>query len=879
LKTIKQHPPKLPLRFFRWFCNPDFVEDLEGDLFERFERRVDEKSIRAAKWGFTKDVIRLFRPGIIRPLEGSENLNNYGMLKNYFTIGWRSLTKTKGYSSLNIAGLALGVTTALLIGLWIFDELSFNKHYDNYDKIAAVLQHNTVNGETDTWGSQSYQLGSALKTNYSNYFDHIVTSSFPYNSILALDDKAFNVTGCYMDEQAPELLSLPMLEGTRTSFDNATTILISSSVAKRFFAESEAIGKILKIDNGRELKVTGVYEDLKSTDSFKGELGFIAPLDILAGGGTGMFSAGGTYIGWGNNWLQVFVTLADNVTINQASLAIKDVKANNILPNDFGAKFKPELFLYPMAKWRLYSDFENGENVGGRIQYVWMFGSIGAFVLLLACINFMNLSTARSQKRAKEVGVRKVIGSQRGQLVWQFTIESFILVILAFILGIVLAILNLTWFNAVAEKSIIIPWFNSAFWFIILGSVLIITLVSSSYPAIFLSGYKPIKALKGTYKLGKGAALPRQVLVIVQFTVSITLIIGTTVVYQQIQFAKDRPLGYNLNGLMNIPIKTEEVRKNFERFRNELVAGNIITDVSASETSVTSIWPSDGGYEWEGKDPDMEPHIYRGAVSHDFGKTVGWNIIDGRDFSKDIASDSSAMILNQAAVDYMNLTDPVGQMIKSYGKDYKVIGIVENMLSQSAYSPSNQTAFIIASEGRLNLIHAKINSGISASEAIDELNKVFKKYNTSTPFEYSFADDEFAEKYAFEEQVATLVGIFTTLAIFISCLGLFGLASFMAEQRAKEIGIRKVIGASVFKLWKLMSKDFVILVFISAFIAIPLGYYFMEGWLNDYQYRTALSWWIFGLAGAGALVVTLATVSYQSIKAALANPVKSLKAD
>ena len=430
---MRKNIPKLPLRFFRWYCHPDYVEDLEGDLWERFERKIEEKNTASAKWRFTKDVIKLFRPGIIRPLEGYNKLNNYGMLKNYITIGWRNLVSNKGYSLLNIGGLSLGVTIALLIGLWIFDEFSFNKHYENYDKIAAVLQHNTVNGETGTWSSQSYQLGRELKTNYSNYFDHIVTSSFPYNSTLALDDKGFNITGCYMDEQGPELLSLTMLQGTRTSFDNSSSILISSSTAKKFFRDKDATGEILKIDNGRELIVTGVYEDLRATDSFKDELGFIAPLDILTGGGTDLYSGGGTYMGWGNNWLQVFVTLADNVSIDQASSAIRDVKSKNILPDDFGAKFKPELFVFPISKWRLYSNFENGVNTGGRIEYVWQFGLIGVFVLLLACINFMNLSTARSQKRAKEIGVRKVIGSKRVQLAGQFFIESFLVVSFAFI--------------------------------------------------------------------------------------------------------------------------------------------------------------------------------------------------------------------------------------------------------------------------------------------------------------------------------------------------------------------------------------------------------------------------------------------------------------
>lgn len=872
-------PSKLLLRFFRWYCHRDYLEDIEGDILERFEIRAEELGVKNAKWHFAKDVLKLFRPGIVKSLATTQKLNQYDMFKNHFKTGWRSLIKNKSHSLLNIGGLSLGIAVALLIALWVSDEFAFNERYEHHDKIAGVLQNNTIDGEIDTWGSQSFQLGRVLRTNYSNYFEHIVVSSFANNAILTNNDKVFTITGCHMDGQASELLSLNMIQGKRQDLLDPASILLASSVAQKFFQNGDALGKILKMDNYHELKVAGVYKDLPSTDSFKGELGFIAPLDILTGGGTDLYSGGGTYLGWGNNWLQVFITLAENTNFNQASEAIKDAKAKNMLDNDFGSKFSPELFLFPISKWRLYSDFENGVNVGGRIEYVWQFGLIGVFVLFLACINFMNLSTARSQKRAKEVGVRKVIGSKRGQLAAQFFIESLLVVSFAFILGILLTQLSLSWFNGISDKNIVLPLLNSSFWLLILGGILGITIVSSIYPALYLSGFKPITALKGTFKLGRNASLPRKVLVIVQFTVSITLIIGTTVVYEQIQFAKDRPLGYDLDGLVNIPIKTREVKENFERFRNELVSGNLISEVSASETTVTDIWPSDGGFSWEGKDPSMQAHIYRGAVSHDFGKTVGWKIIEGRDFSKDVASDSTAMILNQTVVEYMGLENPVGQIIKAHGGDYKVIGVVEDMLSQSLYTPNQQTAFIIPPSRRLKLMHVKINPDASTSKALEEISKVFTKYNISTPFEYTFADDEFAEKYSFEERIGTLVGVFSSLAIFISCLGLFGLASFMAEQRAKEIGIRKVIGASIFSLWKMLSKDFVMLVIIAAIISIPLGYYFMEDWLQAYEYRTQISWWIFAGSSVAALAVTLSTVSYQSIKAALANPVKSLKSE
>ncbi|TRX56307.1 FtsX-like permease family protein [Fulvivirga sp. M361] len=794
------------------------------------------------------------------------------MIKSYFTIGWRNLMHNKGYSLINIGGLALGIATTLLIGLWVFDELSYDKHYANYNRIAGVLQHNTVDGTIETWSSQSFQLGPELRSNYGNYFEHVVMSSFPVSSILSHDEKTFVATGDFMEPEAPELLSLEMLHGTRDGLQDPTSILLSSSTAKKFFGDNDPIGEMLKIDNITDLKITGVYKDLPENDSFKSELFFIAHLDVW-------IKRSNRYLGWGNNWLQVFVKIAENVNMEQASKAIRDAKIKNLGEQEFGAGFDPKLFLHPMGKWHLYSHFENGINIGGHIDLVRRFGIIGVFVLLLACINFINLSTARSQRRAKEVGVRKVIGSARRQLIGQFLSESLLVVFMAFALGILLAWLFLPIFNEIANKHISIFWTSPSFWLLIIASLFLVVIISSSYPAFYLSSFKPIKALKGTFRLGRGYSVPRKMLVIVQFTVSIILIIGTGIVYQQIQFAKNRPIGYDLNGLLTIPIKTPEVKKNYKALRHDLLGSGLISEVSTSETTVTNLWWSDNGFQWKGKDPDMQDHLYRGAVSYEFGRTVGWKIKEGRDFSRDFLSDSSAMILNETAVRYMGLENPVGENIRAYGRNYTVIGVVEDMLTQSLYEPSKQTFFMLDPFNRANFINVKINPKSSASKALEELNTLFVKHNPETPFEYTFADDEFAEKFSFEERIGKLVGIFAILAIVISCLGLFGLASFMAEQRTKEIGIRKVIGASVFSLWSMLSKDFVSLVTLSAVISMPIAYYLMNGWLQEYEYRTEITWWIFAASGAGALAITLFTVSHQSIKAALANPIKSLRSE
>jgi len=779
------------------------------------------------------------------------------------------MLRDKGYSFVNIGGLSLGIAVAMLIGLWVRDEWSFNRNHTHYDRIAAVFQNVATDGHLSTYTNQSYQLGEELRENYGNYFKHVVMS-FPQSGILANGEKTFAVTGSFMDPGAPEMLSLTMRQGTATGLQDPTSILLSASTAANLFNDENPLGKMLKLDNSLELKVIGVYEDLPVTSDFKNELRFIAPLEIEV-------KRGNRSLGWGNNWLQVYVQLADQVDVRNASRAIKNAKLKNV--DQYDKRFKPELFLHPMSRWHLYSGFENGVNTGGRIEFVWLFGSIGAFVLLLACINFMNLSTARSQKRGKEVGVRKVIGSLRSQLVRQFFSESLLVVVMAFVVAILFVQVSMPLFNELSGKNIRVDWTSPELWAIVFGLILMITLLAGSYPALFLSGFSPVKVLKGSFKRGSYTSWPRRVLVVIQFTVSVTLIIGTVVVYQQIQYAKNRPIGYELNGLVTVPIKTGEVKNNYRGLRNELLSTQLISQVSASETTVTNLWWSDWGFEWKGKDPNQQDNIYRGAVDYEFGKTVGWHIKEGRDFSREFVTDSSAMILNEAAVRYMGLEHPVGETIRAYGTNYTVIGVVKDMVTQSLYAPNQQTIFILDRYDRASFINIKIDPRATADEALAALNRIFVKYNPNTPFEYKFADEEFAEKFAFEARVGRLVGIFAVLAVFISLLGLFGLASYVAEQRTKEIGIRKVMGATVSRLWQLLATDFVALVMISCVIALPLGFYLMKGWLATYDYRTEISWWVLVLACVGALLVTVLTVSVQALKAALINPVKSLRSE
>jgi putative ABC transport system permease protein len=793
------------------------------------------------------------------------------MLKNYFKIAWRNLLGNRASSIINISGLAVGMAVAILIGLWMQDELSFNKSFKNYDKIAQVLQNQTFNGEIQTWWSEAKQLAPELRNSYGQNFKYVVTASWTGNHLLTYGEKKLTQSGNFMEPDITEMLSLKMLKGTRKGLSAPNSIMLSESSAKAIFGKTDPMDKIVKIDNKYDVKVSGVYEDLPNNTSFA-DLSFISPFAILEKGFP-------KWLGWGNSWFQTIAQIADNVQMEKVSTGIKNAKFDKV---DDDRRFKPVIFLHPMSRWHLFSDYRGGKNVGGSIDYVWLFGIIGIFVLLLACINFMNLSTARSEKRAKEVGIRKAIGSMRKQLIIQFLSESLLVAGFSFFLSLVLVTLSLPFFNEVAGKKIAILWWSPQFWLIGLGFTLVTGIIAGSYPAFYLSSFQPIKVLKGTFKVGRFASIPRKVLVVVQFTVSATLIIGTIIIFQQIQFAKNRPIGYNRTNLIMVPIKTDEIMKHYEDFRTAIINTGEVEEMAASDAPVTSTYITNSGFNWTGKDPAMSEEFVTLRVSSEFGKMIGWQIKEGRDFSKDFPTDSAGFILNESAVKYMGLKNPIGAVVRwgldKDGQDFKVIGVVKDLVTQSPYSPVKQMIFVMNYK-QASMINIKINPRKSASQAINKIAAVYKTYDPANPFEYKFADEEIARKFGDEERIGKLSSFFALLAIFISCLGLFGLASYVAEQRTKEIGIRKILGATLLNLWSLLSTDFIVLVVISLLIATPTAYYFMHRWLQNYQYRTEISWWVFASAGLGALVITLLTVSFQAIKAALANPVKNLRTE
>ncbi|GAB2790290.1 ABC transporter permease [Rhabdobacter roseus] len=800
------------------------------------------------------------------------------MIRNFLKIAWRNLVKNKVYSFINISGLATGMAVAMLIGLWIYDELSYNTYHPSYEDIAQVMQKQTSNGKTYTGSAIPFPLGKELQEKYGSSFKYLVMSSWEGEHFLSVGDTKLNKTGNFMDADAAKLLSLKMLKGTQDGLKDPNSILLAASTAQALFGSAEPLDKVLKINNKLDVKVTGVYEDIPHNNQFSA-LTFIAPWDLYVASEEWIQRARDN-AQWGNNSFQLFAQIADNADFAAVDKRILKSKYNNVSEGE--KKFDAQIFLHPMRDWRLRSHWENGVQTGGLIEYVWLFGIIGIFVLLLACINFMNLSTARSEKRAKEVGIRKAIGSVRGQLISQFFNESLLVASLAFVLSLVLVQLVLPWFNQVADKQMLVLWASPWFWLGSIGFTVLTGLVAGSYPALYLSSFQPIKVLKGTFKVGRFASVPRQVLVVVQFSISLALIIGTIIVYNQIQYSKDRPIGYNRDGLVMVLMKSPDFYGKFDVLRTELKNAGAIEELAESSSPLTSVWSNSGGFDWPGKDPKLDTDFATVFVTHEFGKTVGWQFKDGRDFSRDFSSDSSGVVLNEAAVKFMGIKDPVGTSIYwGFGSDreeFKIVGVIKDMLMQSPYEPVKQSIYFLDYEN-VNWITLKLNPNQSATKSLATIESTFRKHIPSAPFDYKFADEEFGKKFANEERIGKLATFFAALAIFISCLGLFGLASFVAEQRTKEIGVRKVLGASVFNLWQMLSKDFVVLVIIGFVIATPVAYYFLSGWLQKYEYRTAISWWVFGVSGLGGLLVTLLTVSFQSIKAALMNPVKSLRSE
>lgn len=842
---------------------------------ELYHERVEEKGELKANLKFIMDVMLLFRPGIIRPSDGYQQINQYGMFKNYLKIGWRNLLRNKGYSIINIGGLSMGITVAILIGLWVSDELNYNTNYKNYDSIAKVYRYNTFANTVETNLFSVTGLGTLLRSEYGDYFKYVaMVKGSEDRRVLQFGENRFTQRGYLMQSDGPAMLELEMVHGSWKGYTGKNTILISSSLADKLFSGEDPLNQVIQMDSKYDLKVVGVYKDLPGNAEFH-DATYFAPLDLYFGGNMDMNV-------WNNYNVFIYVQLQPGHTFEGVSENISDAMLPHV--DERTAESNPELFLLPMSDWHLRSDFENGVRVtSNKLQSVWIFSIIGCFVLLLACINFMNLSTARSERRAKEVGIRKSMGSVRSQLVYQFFSESFLVAMISFVVAIVLVQILLPTFNSIADKNIGLPWGSLPFWTAGLGITFITGILAGSYPAVYLSSFNPVKVLKGTFKVGHYVASPRRVLVVVQFCISVMLVAGTGIVYQQMSYGKDRPVGYTREGLISLRLGAYENRGDLKTIRNELQATGMVSEIGEANYQVTSTLGWNDDFRWRDRDEDLSGLNFNTIfVTHGYAEAVGLEFVEGRDFSPEFSTDKEGVIINETAAKNLAVANPVGETIiwnrNGTGYPYTILGVVKDMVKGSPFADTDPSMLFLASWS-LEYLYIRINPQVSTYDALPVIKKSLASLLPAVPFDYTFADDDYNAKFKSEERIGVLAAIFSVLAIGISCLGLLGLVSFTAEQRTKEIGIRKVLGASVVQIWQMLSKEFVLLVILSCGIALPLSYWLMNNWLENYEYRTTISWDVFAFSVGAALLITMITVSFQAIKAGVSSPVKSLKAD
>jgi ABC-type antimicrobial peptide transport system permease subunit len=789
------------------------------------------------------------------------------MIRNYITTAIRHLMKNKGYSFINIFGLAVGMAVVLLIGLWVRHEASYDAFNVHKAQIGKIKKKSVFNGEKKVQNGVMLPLYDELKNNYPEV-EHITRLDWGDDHSLWAGDKKISKRGNFADPDILKMFSFPLVKGNVDQvLKDPYSIVLTESLAKALFAGADPIGRTVKMDNRSDLKVTGILKDIPENSSIT--FSFLVPFELNIATSDFVRGAKGQ---WQNNFLQNYVQLREGVSMDAFSRRIADVVRKKTNSKNEGL-----LFLHPMEKWHLYNHFDEWENTGGVIDYVRMFTIVGLLVLVIACINFMNLSTARSEKRAREVGIRKAIGSQRRQLIAQFLGEAVITAFIAFLISLLLVKLSLPLLKDAGFQYVELNFANLPLLGIALAGCIITGLLAGSYPALYLSAFKPVKVLKGTLTLGRGASLPRKILVVLQFSCSIALIIGVVIVFQQIRHAKSRPLGYDPNNLIALNLSAD-LQKNFLPMKRDLLASGQVAAVSRSSSPMTGVFNNWGDFSWEGKDPNSNPVFSAIMVDFDYEKASGIQLKEGRFFSPQFATDSNAVVLNEAAVGLMGFKHPLGSTVK-FGKDnMTVIGVSQNVMMENPFEPVAPAIMLyrpyFVFQGMIRL-----KDGADAKKALASIQPIVERYNPAYPFDYHFTDEEFNSKFRSENQVGQLSGIFAVLAIFISCLGLFGLASFMAERRTREIGVRKVLGASVPQLWLLLSKDFVFLVIISCLIASPLAWYFMHGWLSKYDYRIIISPLIFVGTSLLAIVITLLTVSFQAIRAAVANPVKSLRTE
>ncbi|MDR2233405.1 MAG: ABC transporter permease [Tannerella sp.] len=775
----------------------------------------------------------------------------------------RGLRRGGIYSVINISGLAIGMAAAIVILSWIWHQWSFDRFHSKEKNLYAVYSRSTVSDGIQVGEWTPWPLGPILSTGYPEIAQtaRISDETFLY----AIKDTRLNIrTGC-IDPAFLTMFDFPLLQGNK-EMNDPYSVILTQKAAIRLFGREDPMGQTLMIDNQYPVTVTGVMKDLPGNTQFQFEA--LAPVAFLKATGKYHLDQWET-----DKLLTTYVELYPNARPDVVDKAITGVY--NEHTNDMA---QTEVFLYPLAKRHLYGKFENGVPEGGLIDTLRLFGVIAGLILLIACINFMNLSTARSEKRAKEVGVRKVMGSKRLSLIGQFLGESMMVAFIAGAGALMLALLILPVFGMVMGQPIKLNMSDSRFWLSVLGFILLTGLLAGSYPAFYLSSFRPVMVLKGLFRSGRGVLSSRKVLVVLQFTIACALIVSTLVIHRQLKYAQDRDSGYDKDQLIYMSLG-EDIEKNYELIKNELISSGTALSVTKTLSPMTSGQVTSWYVNWQGKDPNAKPVFDLYFTDSNWAKTVGATIVEGRDIDvSTFPTDSNAMLLNESAVRVMNLENPIGEVVNALRHDWRVVGVVKDFILHSPYEPS-VPMIIGGPQGFLEVLHIKLNGANGMADNLAKTEKVFKQFNPNFPFEYNFVDEEYARKFQDEQRLGSLATGFAGLTIFISCMGLFGLVAYMAETRRKEIGIRKVLGASVGNVMFLLSKEFLMLVLISFAIATPVAWWMMNQWLTGYAYRTDIPWWLFVVVGIMSLCIALLTVGFQAVKAATANPVKAIQSE
>lgn len=788
------------------------------------------------------------------------------MLPIYFKTAFRNLWKNRTYSLLNISGLAIGITCAALIFLWVEDEKAFNHNFANHDSLYRIMQNEATDAGISTKSPTPGPLAAALKTDIPG-IKNSGRLSWAMDELVVVDNKSIKENGIYADPSIATMFSLNFKYGKAPdALNEPQSVIISETLADKFFGKENPVGKTLKM-NGKSAysvdglyTITGVFADLPANCSYHFQ--WVSPYETWE-------NANPWAKPWSNNMAETIVELnspADATVINKKLINYLSTKIEGS---------KNQCFLFSMNDWNLRDQFENGVQTGGKIKYVHLFSSIAIIILLIACINFMNLATARSEQRAKEVGVLKVMGAGRGRLIGKFIGESIFMSFIAVVLAIVMLYLLMPAYNSLVQKKLS-PDLSDPFHITILLAITVVAgLVAGSYPAFFLSSFNPVKVLKGIrIKNSKAVIFIRKGLVITQFSASVILIICTVIIYLQIQYIKNRDIGYNKNGLVYMDLQGA-MKDHFSVIKNELIATGYVENAATGLHDALHVYSYGSGFSWAGKEPNLKVPIHSNVVSPEYISTMRLKLTSGRDFYEGNV-DSGSVVINESMAKLMATEGKAGSILNLGKNNLRIVGVIKDFIFNDIYG-SGSPLVLICGNYSATIMAVRFKQNANITQALAKTEAVMKKQNPGYPFEYRFADEDFNKMFTSETLIGKLAGVFALLAIFISSLGLFGLAAYSAERRTKEIGIRKVLGASVSGLAGMLSREFIQLSVLSCLIGFPVAQWIMHNWLQNYEYRTVIHWWVFALAGAAAVTVALMTVSFQAIKAAIANPVKSLK--